>query len=71
MTRLDSPDESDLFAAHVLENIPRRLAVLDLEDYPFRIRAELPRSVEPGETVTLKLTGVNLWRKQGYFIHTK
>ena len=69
ITRLDSRDGIRLFDAYVLENNPRRPAVLDLEDYPFRIRAELPNSVEPGETVTLKLTGVNLWRRQGYFVH--
>ena len=69
LTRLGAPDEADLFTAYVLENEPRRLAALDLDEYPFRVRAELPNTVEPGTTVTLKLTGVDLWRRQAYFLH--
>ena len=69
LTRLDALDEADLFTAYVLENEPRRLAALDLDEYPFRVRAELPNSVEPGTTVTLKLTGVDLWRRHAYFLH--
>ena len=67
LTRLDAPDEADLFTAYALENEPRRLAALDLDDYPFRVRADLPNSIEPGTTVTLKLTGVDLWRRHAYF----
>ncbi len=69
LTRLGSPDEADHFTAYVLENEPRRLAALDLDEYPFRVRAELPNTIEPGTTVTLKLTGVDLWRRQAYFLH--
>ena len=69
LTRLGAPDEADLFTAYVLENEPRRLAALDLDEYPFRVRAELPNTIEPGTTVTLKLTGVDLWRRQAYFLH--
>lgn len=69
LTRLGAPDGADLFVAYVLENEPRRLAMLELDDYPFRARTELPESIEPGTTVTLKLTGVDLWRRQAYFIH--
>lgn len=69
LTRLGAPDGSDVFTAYVLENEPRRLAVLDLDDYPFRARAELPSSIEPGTTVALKLTGVDLWRRQAHFLH--
>lgn len=69
LTRLGAPDEADLFTAYVLENEPRRLAALDLDEYPFRVRAELPNTVEPGTTVTLKLTGVDLWRRQAYFLY--
>ena len=69
LTRLGAPEEADLFTAYVLENEPRRLAALDLDEYPFRVRAELPNTIEPGTTVTLKLTGVDLWRRQAYFLH--
>ena len=69
LTRLGAADEADLFTAYVLENEPRRLAALDLDEYPFRVRAELPNTIEPGTTVSLKLTGVDLWRRQAYFLH--
>ena len=69
LTRLDAPDGTDLFRAYVLENEHRRLAVLDLDEYPFRVRAELPDAIEPGTTVTLRLTGVDLWRRQAYFLY--
>jgi hypothetical protein len=69
LTRLGAPDEADHFTAYVLENEPRRLAALDLDEYPFRVRVELPNMIEPGTTVTLKLTGVDLWRRQAYFLH--
>ena len=69
LTRLGAPDDADLFSAYVLENEPRRLAALDLDEYPFRVRAELPNTIEPGTTVTLKLTGADLWRRQAYFLH--
>ena len=69
LTRLNASDGADMFTAYVLENEPRRLAALDLDEYPFRVRADLPNAIEPGTTVTLKLTGVNLWRRHAYFLH--
>ncbi len=69
LSRLGDPDGVDIFTAYVLENEPRRLAMLDLDDYPFRARTELPPTVEPGTTVNLKLTGVDLWRRQAYFVY--
>ena len=60
---------SDLFDAVILENQPGRTAYLELADYPFRVRAELPEASEPGETVTLRLHGVDLWRRIGHVIH--
>ena len=66
-----SPDDEDasLFKAVVLENQPRRSAMLELADYPFRVRARLPDAVLPGETVTLRLHSVDLWEKRANFIH--
>ena len=61
---------SDLFAATVLENQPNRpVAMLDMVDYPFRVRAALPNSVLPGEVVTLRLHSVDLWLRRGQFVH--
>ena len=67
----DSPDDEDavLFKAVVLDNQPRRSAMLELTDYPFRVRARLPDAILPGETVTLRLHSVDLWEKRGSFIH--
>jgi exoribonuclease-2 len=62
-------DESSLFQAIVLENQPRRPALLELVAYPFRIRAELPEAFKPGDAVTLRLHGVDLWRRVGHFVH--
>ena len=67
----DSPDDDAvaLFKAVVLDNQPRRSAMLELTDYPFRVRARLPDAILPGETVTLRLHSVDLWEKRGSFIH--
>ena len=61
--------DNALFKAVVLENQPRRSAMLELADYPFRIRARLPDAVLPGTTVTLRLHSVDLWEKRASFIH--
>ena len=64
-----SENGPELFHAVVLENEPRRKALLELAKFPFRTRAELPRAYMPGDTATLKLQGVDLWRRAGYFVH--
>lgn len=61
--------EDGLFEAVVLENEPRRPALLELAEYPFRIRAEVPSPHGPGQTVTLRLHGVDLWRRVGQWVH--
>ena len=62
-------DEASLFQAVVLENQPRRTAMLEMADYPFRMRTELPPTIAPGDEVTLRLHGVDLWRRTGQFVH--
>ena len=70
MTRLTTTtNDNVLFKAVVLDNQPRRSAMLELTDYPFRVRARLPDAILPGETVTLRLHSVDLWEKRGSFIH--
>ena len=66
----DCAESAAVFKAIVLENQPRRSAMLELMDYPFRARARLPDAVLPGETVTLRLHSVDLWEKRASFIHT-
>ena len=67
--RLDDAEPVEFYPAVVLENPPNRNALLELADYPYRLRAKLPNEREPGETVTLRLHGVDLWRRTGFFVH--
>ena len=60
---------SDRFEAVVLDTGGRRTALLELLEFPFRPRAELPKTVDAGEIVTLRLQGVDLWRRVGLFVH--
>ena len=67
---LAADDEDGVFfQAIVLDNPPRRGALLELAEYPFRFRAELPGVCAPGETVTLRLRGVDLWQRVAQFVH--
>ena len=67
----ESPETAagELFPAVVLENDERRHALLELVEYPFRVRAEVPSRHVPGETVMLRLHSVDLWRRIGYFVY--
>ncbi len=51
----------------VLENPPNRAATVDLADWPFRTRAALPNSTSPGDKVSMRLHGVDLWRHTAQF----
>ena len=66
----DADPDRSAFTAVVLETDPRRRALVELTEYPFRSRVELPKSYEPGATATLALHGVDLWRRLAHFIHT-
>ena len=61
--------EQAFFEAVVLDQRPRRPALLELADYPFRIRAELPGAIGPGESAVVKLHGVDLWHRVAQFVH--
>ena len=67
--RLEDAEPRELYDAVVLENARNRNAQLELVDYPYRARAKLPQQCEPGKTVTLRLHGVDLWRRVGFFVH--
>ena len=69
MEKAPDDEEASLFKAVVLENQPRRSAMLELADYPFRVRARLPEAILPGATVSLGLHSVDLWEKRANFIH--
>ena len=68
-----SPSNGDprTFRAMVLENRPGRHSLLELADYPFRFRADLPKTFTPGDSVTLRLHGVDLWRREAHFVHQR
>ncbi len=55
--------------AIALENQGRRAALLDLVEWPTRTRAALPSSVKPGDEVSLRLHGVDLWRRTAQFTY--
>jgi len=59
-----------LFKAIVLENRPGRYSLMELADYPFRFRSDLVKTFTPGDSVTLQLHGVDLWRREAHFVHT-
>ncbi len=67
--RLQGDEPRELYDAVVLENARNRNALLELVDYPYRLRTKLPQQCEPGEMVTLRLHGVDLWRRVGFFVH--
>ena len=64
-------EDSDLFQSVVLDNRPRRPALLELTEYPFKFRAGLPEQCSPGDTVTLRLRGVDLWQRTSQFVHER
>lgn len=62
-------DDGLLYDAVVLENHPRRSALLELADYPFRARAQLPNAAQPGARVRLRFGGADLWERRLSFTH--
>ena len=48
----------------------RRAAQLDLVEWPVRTRTALPSSIKPGDEVSLRLHGVDLWRRTAQFTTT-
>ena len=66
-TRLEA--SRDPMPAVVLDNNPRRIALLELLEFPFRFRAKLPPTCGAGETVNMALQGIDLWRRVAQFVH--
>ncbi len=64
----EDEDGESLYDAVVLDAPANRAALLELTRYPFKVRAALPSTVSPGETVCLRLHGVDLWRRVGQFV---
>ena len=56
-----------IFSAVVLENRPGRNALLELEDYPFKTRIRLSKSILPGNNVTVEFQEVDWLLRQPKF----
>jgi exoribonuclease II len=56
------------YEAVVLDTDRRGPPILELADYPFRVRAELFPSVSSSDRVTLRLHDVDLWRRMPHFV---
>ena len=69
LSRGEGDEAAALFQAVVLENQPRRLALMELAEYPFRTRVRLPMSCAPGDAVSLRLHGVDLWLRTAQFTY--
>ncbi|HBJ31400.1 MAG TPA: hypothetical protein DDY93_08565 [Dehalococcoidia bacterium] len=65
---LERAGEESIHEAYVLDNQPNRAGVMDLVQFPFRVRAALGSEVKPGEVVKLRLHSVDLWRRVGQFV---
>ena len=65
--RIESEGTNSHHPAVVLENPENRAGTVELLEWPFRSRAALPNFTRPGETVTLKLHSVDLWRGSAQF----
>jgi len=61
-------DGESLYDAIVLDAPTNRAGLLELTSYPFKVRAVLPSTVNRGDTVSLRLHGVDLWRRVGQFM---
>ncbi len=64
-------EQAPVFEAYVLENPPRRPAMLELAEFPFRVRTDLPEGVEPGSTVRLRLQAIDLWKRNATFEYAR
>lgn len=57
------------FEVVVLENYFDRMALVELIEYPFRTRINLPAKLSPGSKVSIELQEVDLWRRIAKFAY--
>ena len=59
-----------IFDGIVLETDGNTLGRLfELRDFPFRFRCEIPKSIQEGENITIKLNSVDLWNRAAQFAY--
>ena len=59
---------SSEFKATVLERRGHH-ALVELAEFPYRASLYLVHPMEPGETIRMRLEGVDLWRMEAQFVH--
>ena len=64
-----SSEKSKKFEVVVLENYFDSMALVELIEYPFRTRINLPAKISPGERAFLELKSVDLWRRSAKFVY--
>ncbi|MEE2885079.1 MAG: ribonuclease catalytic domain-containing protein [Chloroflexota bacterium] len=69
MCESENQKNSGDFYAVALEKSFKRGALLELSEYPFRFRATLPNTSNPGDTVLVKLRGIDLWHRSTHFTY--
>ena len=57
-----------IMPAIVLETKNDQRAILELTDYPFRIRCSLHATSKPGDEIDVSLKGVDLWNRSAQFV---
>ena len=62
-------DNSSILKAIALENGGERQDMFELFSYPFRARCTIPESVNPGELINVRLTGIDLWHRSAQFTY--
>ena len=59
-----------IFDGIVLETNGNTLGRLfELRDFPFRFRCEIPKSIQEGDNITIKLNSVDLWNRTAQFAY--
>ena len=58
------------YEAVVLDTDRRGPPVLEMSDYPYRVRVTLSSGAVPGDRVMLRLDNVDFWRRLPNFIET-
>ena len=62
-------DDSSILKAIALENGGERQDMFELFSYPFRARCTIPESVNPGDLINVRLTGIDLWHRSAQFTY--
>ena len=62
-------DENSTLKAIALEIGGEKQDMFELFSYPFRARCTIPESIDPGELINVRLTGIDLWHRSAQFTY--